>query len=377
MIPEPREASLCDQDSGSWKGRGIVKLGAVIVVPGGENFATVAENQRPLYSSRMPILGNDVLHSWTERVRQLGIQSLWLASGSSGMKTDDHNRNNDNEAENTIWSGLRRVAQQGIERFLMITLKSYAEMDLADLLRFHCENRNPFTEARDGRRQLGVCLLDCSVLNADNANHATNGKHEFPGANDPGRIPYQFRGYAKCILSAKERQELVGDALIGACAMRPFGKQIREQVWIGEGVELADSVRIIGPTYIGERTVVRAGATIGPFASVERDCFVDCGITLERSTVLPYTYLAPGLLIRNGLVDGRYMEDLAGGAVVDLQPAGLGSRINRSASRRQALRDTQVSPHGSQPRPAPADATLTWDFASSSPATQPWLRVQL
>jgi len=332
----------------------------------------VSENPRPLYSSRMPILGNDVLHSWTERVRKLGVQSLWLTSAPDRDTNND--KINTNEAESTIWSGLRRFARQGVERFLMITLKSYAEMDLADLVRFHCENRNPVTEARDGRRQLGVCLLDHSVLDPSNADH---GKHEFPGANDAGRVPYQFRGYAKRILSAKERQELVGDALTGACAMRPFGKQIREQVWIGEGVDLAESVRVIGPTYIGEHTVVRAGVTIGPFASVERDCVVDCGTTVERSTVLPYTYLAPGLLIRNGLVDGRYLEDLAGGAVVDLEPAGLGSRIERPESRRQAVRDTHIPRHDFLGAPARANATLTWDFASTSTATQPWLRVQL
>jgi carbonic anhydrase/acetyltransferase-like protein (isoleucine patch superfamily) len=324
----------------------------------------------------MPILGNDVLHSWTERVRKLGIQSLWLTPGppdtyNDNDNEDDNDENKKNhEAESAVWSGLRRFTRQGVKRFLVITLQSYAEMDLADLVRFHCENRNPVTEARDGRRQLGVCLLDHSVLNANTSN---NGKHKFPAANDASRIPYQFRGYAKRIFSAKERQELVGDALTGACAMRPFGKQIREQVWIGEGVNLADSARVIGPTYIGERTVIRAGATIGPFASVERDCVVDCGTTVERSTVLPCTYLAPGLLIRNGLVDGRYLEDLAGSAVVDLQPAGLGSRIEHPESRREAVLDTHTSLRSS----ARADATLTWDFASFSTAAQPWLRVQL
>ena len=158
---------------------------------------------------------------------------------------------------------------------------------------------------------------------------ATGEKSAFPSApTDSGPTPYQFRGYAKRILSAKERQELVRDALTGACAMRPLGTEIREQVWVGEGANLADSVRVIGPTYIGARTIVHAGATIGPFASVERDCVVDCGTTVERSTVLPETYLAPGLLIRHQLVDGGYLEDLSWGAVADLRPAGLGNRIS-------------------------------------------------
>ena len=56
---------------------------------------------------------------------------------------------------------------------------------------------------------------------------------------------------------------------------------------------------------------------------------------MERSTVLPDTYLAPGLLIRNGLVDGRHLEHLGWGAVADLESAGLGSRIPRRGSRKQ------------------------------------------
>ena len=340
-----------------------MELGAVVVVPAWEDLTTaireaephaltLSKHPRPLYSSRMPILGNDVLRSWMERVRKVGVQSLWLTSSPRD--------------ENVSWSALAEFARQGIERLLVIKLKSYAEMDLADLLRFHCESRNPVTEAQDARGQLGVCLLDHLAL------RATGEKYEFSCApTGSGRTPYQFHGYAKRILSARERQELVGDGLTGACAMRPLGAQVREQVWIGEDVTLASSARVIGPAYIGARTVVRAGATIGPFASVERDCVVDCGTTVERSTVLPHTYLAPGILIRHGLVDGGNLEDLDWGVVADLQPAGLGSRILQRESRGQASSQTATDIHLS------AGSLSTWDFPSSSTASQPWLQVQL
>ncbi len=336
-----------------------MELGAVVVVPAREDLAGIREaqpdalaafeNPRPLHSSRMPILGNDVLHPWMERVRKLGVPSLWLTSGAHDGSVG--------------LSALAKFVRQGIERLLVIKLKSYAEMDLADLLRFHCERRNPVTEAHDARGQLGVCLLDRLAL------RATGEKYSVP--TDCGRVPYRFSGYAKCILSARERQELVGDALTGACAMRPAGTQIRDQVWVGEGVDLADSARIIGPTYIGAHTTIRAGATIGPFASVEHDCVVDCGTTVERSTVLPYTYLAPGLLIRQELVDGGYLEDLSWGAVADLGPAGLGSRIRPLEFRRRTVGENVCDAF---PR---ADGALAWDVASSSTASQPWLQVQL
>jgi hypothetical protein len=334
-----------------------VELGAVVVVPANEEFAAIDaaqparagfESARPLYSSRMPILGNDVLQSWMDRVRSLGVHSLWLTSGQrDGALTG---------------ASLADFAQQGIERLLMIRLKSYAEMDLADLLRFHCERRNPVTEAQDARGRLGVCLLDQAALRAGNSSTASN---------DSRQTPYQFGGYAKRISSARERQELVRDALNKACALRPVGTQIRDRVWIGKGANLADSARIIGPAYIGARTTVRAGATIGPFASVEHDCLVDCGTTIERSTVLPHTYLAPGLLIRNGLMDGEHLEDLKSGAVANLHLARLGRKMPARECGEQECNDTTA--HISFHR----DNDLAWGFAPSSAPSTPWLQVQL
>ncbi len=338
-----------------------MELGAVVVIPAAEclpaideaqPYTAAFENPRSVYSSRMPIVGNHVLHSWMDCIRKLGLPSLWLTQSP---------RNG-----GVACSALAEFVRQGVERLLVIKLKSYAEMDLADLLRFHCERQNPVTEAHDARGPLGVCLLDHMAL------HATGGKWESSSIPaDDGRIPYKFSGYAKRILSARERQELVGDALTGACAMRPLGTQIREQVWSGEGVNLADSVRVIGPTYIGAHTTIHAGATIGPFASVERDCVVDCGTTVERSTVLPDTYLAPGLLIRHGLVDGGYLEDLGWGAVADLQPARLGSSIQRRGSRRQATGETASDVFSRE------ENSFPWDFAAPGSASQSWLQVQL
>jgi carbonic anhydrase/acetyltransferase-like protein (isoleucine patch superfamily) len=298
-----------------------VELAAVVVVPGQIDFAfrepqplSFSSGVSPaIHSSLLPVLGNDVLRTWTERIHKLGVPRFWLTPTA------------DDDCE--ISSGLGKLARQGIERLLMIKLKSYAEMDLSDLLHFHCQKQNSVTEAHDSRGHLGVCVFDHAAL----AGLGKTNDSAIPV--DGKRNLYPFRGYAKRILSATERQELVGDALTGACAMRPLGKEIREQVWVGEGVDLAESVRVIGPTYIGDRTIVRAGAVIGPFASVERDCLVDCGTTVERSTVLPGTYLASGILIRHALVDGGYLEDLRCGAVADLLPSGMAGKVHCHAQR--------------------------------------------
>ncbi len=334
-----------------------MEMAAVVVVPSTEYLRAIPRDQprtsmeaETVCASRLPILGNDVLRSWMDRIRQLGVQNLWLASGYG---------------EQSVASDLSRFARQGVDRLLMIALKSYAEIDLADLLRFHRDSQNSVTEAEDARGHLGVSLINGSFL--------ASARQKSESVNH-GR-PYQFGGYAKRIASAKERQELVGDALMGACAMRPSGTQIADHVWIGEGAHLADSVRVIGPTYIGERTIVRAGATVGPFASVERDCVIDCGTSVEQSTVLPHTYLAPGLLVRGASVDGGLLEDLRSGIVADLQPAGLGGRL--PSPELQTKIGTKTGTNTGTGLFSRFGAAPAWGFAPSAAASQPWLQVQL
>jgi carbonic anhydrase/acetyltransferase-like protein (isoleucine patch superfamily) len=330
-----------------------VELAAVVVVPGQNDFAF--QEPQPLsfssgispaiHSSLLPVLGNDVLRTWTERIHKLRVPRFWLTPAA-----DD---------DNEIRSALGKLARQGIKRLLMIKLKSYAEMDLSDLLRFHSQKRNSVTEAHDSRGRLGVCVFDQVALPG-----AGEKKNDGAISVRSERNLYPFRGYAKRILSATERQELVGDALTGGCAMRPMGKEIVEQVWVGDGVSLADSAKVIGPTYIGDRTIVRAGATIGPFASVERDCLVDCGTTVERSTVLPRTYLASGILIRHALVDGGYLEDLRCGAVADLLPSGLAGRMRHSD-------------HASRVVSEPAVARVENGISDFAPCSAEWREMRL
>jgi carbonic anhydrase/acetyltransferase-like protein (isoleucine patch superfamily) len=323
-----------------------VDLAAVVIVPPAESSAASPEirsyqqerapNSPSLASLMTPILGNDILHAWIERIRKLGVPSLWLSSSRQ---------------EKLACSTLQAFASQGIQRFLTIKLKSYAEMDLGDLIHFHRESRNTVTEVHDSHGQLGVRVFDHPA--------AASGSCEYCAPVDAEHAAYPFHGYAKRVLSARERQDLVGDVLIGGCAIRPLGKEIDEQVWVGEGAKIADSVRLIGPSYIGAHTEIRSGATIGPFASIERECIVDYGTTVERSTLLPGTYLASGLLIRNALVDGRYLEDLNSGVIADLEPAGF---TTRAASRRRASF-------------SPVDANA-WEVKASASAAE-WRQVQL
>ena len=330
-----------------------MELAAVVMVPdtlasgvvgGSEACATIMSGAgRELRSSLLPILGNDVLQTWTERIRKIGVQNIWLASSSR-------------DGTETV-SALGKLVRQGIERLLMIKLKSYAEMDLSDLVRFHCDRGNSVTEVLDSHGRLGISVFDQLALTTEKSRN---------GASPTGKCTqYPFDGYAKRILAAKERQELVRDALLGVCAMRPAGEEVGEHVWLGEDVTLDSSAKIVGPSYIGDRTSVRAGAMIGPFSSVERDCVVDCGTTIERTTVLPSTHLAVGLMFRRAMIDGGRLQDLDSGVIADLEPAGLAYRIAPRKTKRQKL------PTGTASFSPDCNAWLGAQYAASFQQVQP------
>ena len=104
---------------------------------------------------------------------------------------------------------------------MLIHHKSYAEMDLVDLLSFHDQSQNTWTEAHDASGHLGVTLLDRMAIQ--------DGGEPESLANSLAQTCYQFRGYAKRIFSARERRELAHDVFTGACSMRPLGTQVHDQ----------------------------------------------------------------------------------------------------------------------------------------------------
>jgi hypothetical protein len=54
------------------------------------------------------------------------------------------------------------------------------------------------------------------------------------------------------------------------------------------------------------------------------------GTILERASVLPDTYIAPGLRVRNAVVDGTRFEHLDQNVTVDLGPVALTAKRNPS-----------------------------------------------
>jgi hypothetical protein len=226
-------------------------------------------------------------------------------------------------------------AKGGVEQILLIVLGSYAEIDLLDLVRFHYEGQNRVTRVFDQEGPLGISLLDRgSVL--------TNREK----ADQVQCIPssrYDFLGYVIRLSSTVSYRRLVEDALLGRCEIKPTGVQTRANVWVDETARVHPSAQVNAPCYIGAAVEISAGVVVRGCSSVERNCRIDLGTTLDHASILPNTHVAPGLYVRESVVDGSRLEDLARGIAVDLGAAGLSTRVGSLTRRPRHQRTAKTT----------------------------------
>jgi hypothetical protein len=284
-----------------------VEMGALVVTAGGEVGGATRESG--LWTPSWPVLGKTVLQRWIERVQGLGVGLVSVV---------DRNPQEPHRVHTMVeW------AKEGVEQILLIVLGSYAEIDLPDLIRFHSEGQRQVTKVFDQQGPLGISLLDrgCILANRDQA----SADQDLPSSR------YDFLGYVVRLSSTANYRRLVEDALARRCGIQPTGLQTRPGVWIDDTAQVDDSAQIQTPCYIGPATKIRAGVAIRGCSSVERNCEIDLGTTLDETSIQPNTYVAPGLYFRESVVDGTSLEHLARGVTVDLGAAGLSARIGGQA----------------------------------------------
>jgi hypothetical protein len=288
-----------------------VQLGAVVLIPP----TLPNESHHPPRGDRAgssmqplplwPIVGRNLVQEWINRIRRVGVEVLSITHRTHSLGPDP----------------ALGLARNGVEQFLVISLQSYAEIDLLDFLRYHRERRSTATAAFNQDGPLGVEVLSRTSLTF---NHAA--AWNVP-ADNVRTSEYRFDGYAKHLRSAKGYRDLVTDALSRQCALTPRGSQFGPATWVSENAKIGRGVRFDGPCFVGSDTILHEGVTLGPFTSVEDGCVIECGTMIEGSTVLPQTFLAAGLSVRRAVVDGSQLEQIDSGIVADLGSAGLARRL--------------------------------------------------
>ncbi len=110
---------------------------------------------------------------------------------------------------------------------------------------------------------------------------------------EPWEILLRFEEYIKRIIKPGNNGRIIGNVYID------------EQVQIGEGTIIEHGACIFGPTVIGKKCVIRAGAYIRPFSLIEDECVIGHSSEIKQSWLMGgvraahFNYVGDSVIGRN------------------------------------------------------------------------------
>jgi carbonic anhydrase/acetyltransferase-like protein (isoleucine patch superfamily) len=275
------------------------------------------------------LFGQSILERTVARFKQSGLRTISVIAASDCISLHEMRdiriavprRGEDR------WSIVKRALlkdlQSGIDTVLIADLGAYVELDLAAALQFHRAKAQAVTPIHDAQGCLAYWIVDAARVLA-------NPEFSFP-PEDNGIVdapqPYQVEGYVNRLADAADFRQLVVDAFLGRCSIRPAGREIKPGVWIEDGARVHKTARLVAPTYVGSNTRVQARAVITRFSNLERNCNVGEGSLVFDASLLPHTLIGRGLDVSSAVVDRTEFTDLSRNVTLRIQDPSLISDV--------------------------------------------------
>lgn len=115
---------------------------------------------------------------------------------------------------------------------------------------------------------------------------------------------YQHDGYSRSLNNIEDYFLMNRDVLLQRTNGCALGKEIRKNIWVGEDVQIAGGVELLGPVVVGDNTVIEAGAQIiGPVA-IGANCVIERGASLRESILLEGARVGAGSRIEYAIISG-------------------------------------------------------------------------
>jgi mannose-1-phosphate guanylyltransferase/phosphomannomutase len=230
---------------------------------------------------------------------------------------------------------VRHAAAQLDETFLVISGDALCDVDLSELVAFHKQKGAAVTiglKSVDNPLEFGIVVTDedgkierflekpswgqvfsdtintgIYVLEPEVLKHVpTDRPHDFskelfPYLLEMGRPLYGYvmDGYWQDIGNLDQYRQANFDALEENVKLDIPGIRIRGNVWLGEGVEIADLDQVEGPSYVGNYCRVAPGATVGAYSVLSNNVTLRERARTTRSIVDASTHVG-----RNSLIEG-------------------------------------------------------------------------
>lgn len=235
---------------------------------------------------------------------------------------------------------VRLAAKLLDETFLVISGDALCDVDLSELIAFHKERgaavtiglksvENPLefgivVTDEEGRIErflekpswgqvfsdtinTGIYVLEPEVLNHVPTDRPYDfSKELFPYLLEMGRPLYGYvmDGYWQDIGNLDQYRQANFDALDERVRLNIPGIRIRGNVWLGEGVELADLEQVEGPALLGNYCRVASGASIGEYSVLSNSVTLRERSRTTRSVIDSSTHIGRSCLIE-GAILGR------------------------------------------------------------------------
>jgi mannose-1-phosphate guanylyltransferase/phosphomannomutase len=233
---------------------------------------------------------------------------------------------------------VRLATKQLDETFLVISGDALCDVDLGALIAFHKERGAAVTiglKSVDNPLEFGIVVTDeegkierflekpswgqvfsdtintgIYVLEPEVLKHVPTdrpydfSKELFPLLLEMGRPLYGFvmDGYWQDIGNLDQYRQANFDALEENVRLNIPGIQIRGNVWLGEGVEIADLEQVEGPSFIGNYCRVAAGATVGAHSVLSNSVTLRERTRTTRSVIDASTHVGRSSLIEGAII---------------------------------------------------------------------------
>lgn len=175
----------------------------------------------------------------------------------------------------------------------------------------------------------GIYILEPEVLDYFEMGQKFDfSKDLFPRLLKDGKPMYGvvLDGYWCDIGNLQQYLQSHQDVLSGKVKIAMPGREIKPQIWVGEGVTIDPSAVINGPVLIGDGSQIGPKARIEPFTVLGEGCRVESQCSIKRSVICNGVYLGPKCSIR-GAVLGNEVQLHANSSVYEGSVVGDDSTI--------------------------------------------------
>ena len=128
----------------------------------------------------------------------------------------------------------------------------------------------------------------------------------FPSLIERGEtfVAYIYDGYWIDIGTPEKYTQVHRDIMDGRCHTVLFGEKLGS-AWVSPQARVEDGAIIQGPCFIDEGAVVKAGARIGPYSVIGRQCHIEERAVVEQSILWSATRVSQEAQVRRSIL-GRH-----------------------------------------------------------------------